>query len=330
MNNHEKLDALLKLEMPEHLPRVSIYLPTHRTAPDNQNDPIQFKNLAQQAERMLTERFPRRDWQPLIENLQRMHQDDGVFWSHTLDGMAVFAICDVLQIFHLQYRPESRVVVSKDFHLAPLLAFLERYDEAILADLSKDRLSLLSVNRYSREPFESELVLESFAELFDDFGVDANLNVGTYGGKDAGSYHGHRARPEEVEKDRKKYFRYLDQAFTELNRTDKRPILLAGTRENLQAFRDLAKGRFYLETQLDQPLSSFDEGELQDRIARALDPIYQGKVGQLQSRIHKARTLNQTAEDVDTIEPMLEEGRVAELIISEAVRVRSTADWMRC
>ncbi|NLD34271.1 MAG: hypothetical protein GX653_05110, partial [Clostridiales bacterium] len=64
MQNKFSLYQFLAKARDPQLPRISLYLPTHRVQPDNQQDPIQFKNLLQQAEKRLTEEeaYPRRQW----------------------------------------------------------------------------------------------------------------------------------------------------------------------------------------------------------------------------------------------------------------------------
>jgi hypothetical protein len=49
-------DTLRELIKAHEPPCISLYQPTHRTSPDNQQDPIRYKNLVREAERSLRER----------------------------------------------------------------------------------------------------------------------------------------------------------------------------------------------------------------------------------------------------------------------------------
>src|SRR5262245_28414572 len=81
-------------------PWVSIYLPTHRSHPDNVKDPIRFKNLVTEVENSLNRRHPVREVRALVEPLNRL-QANATFWNHTLDGLAVLASAARFDVFKL-------------------------------------------------------------------------------------------------------------------------------------------------------------------------------------------------------------------------------------
>jgi len=71
---------------------VSVYLPTHRSGSEIQQDPIRFKNLLKQAEERLANGEMRRpEAQAILRPAQRLLDDDG-FWRHQSDGLAVFHV----------------------------------------------------------------------------------------------------------------------------------------------------------------------------------------------------------------------------------------------
>lgn len=321
--NRDRLDQLLKQDRPENQPRISLFMPTHRRPPNNEGDPIRFKNLVTEAEKQLQEQFPRRTWEEAIRNLRALHEDDPTFLQRTRDGIAVLASGDQLAVFHLLYQPEPAVFVTKSFHILSLLGYFESYDECFLAEIGTDRVRLYVANRYGFEPYFPENLVTRFHDLFDDFDKDADLNFGTYGGAGgatgAGSmYHGHRTRSEMAEKDRDKYFKYLDEAFTELHKTEKRPVLLAGTSETLGHFHKLVKGKFYLAETINQPLDSLEDQEIQERIREAMDPMFQDALEKIQNRLRRAESDGRIETRVDKIEAMAKEGRVDELIVDQS------------
>jgi hypothetical protein len=71
-------------------PCLSLYQPTHRRHPENQQDPIRFRNLLRALEQSLRQKYATRDVRPLMEPFQRLAEDRG-FWNHVLDGLAVLA-----------------------------------------------------------------------------------------------------------------------------------------------------------------------------------------------------------------------------------------------
>lgn len=310
--NREKLTRLLKTERPDKQPRISIYMPTHRRPPDRDTDPIRFKNLLQDAEKKLEKSYPKRHWEVALNALYQLVEETS-FWTYTADGVAVFASGKELEIFHLQYSPDPVVLVGDRFHVITLLAYLERLDEAILAEIGRDRVNLYRVNRYDHDPLVTDKVETSFYNIFDDLDPYSSLTAGAGGGGTV--LHGYRTTPDEVERDRDKYFRYLADAFTLMHKKEKKPILLAGTVSSLAEFRKVAKGDFYLETQIEKPLDSMDPQGIQKAIAEAIEPLYSSAIDHIHQRIMRAKQNEMLATRADVIEKMAAEGRIGELII---------------
>ena len=63
-------------------PCLSLYQPTHRHHPDNQQDPIRYRNLLRELEQSLRKEYATRDVRPLLEPFQTL-AEDGAFWNHT-------------------------------------------------------------------------------------------------------------------------------------------------------------------------------------------------------------------------------------------------------
>src|SRR3972149_1233976 len=89
------MDILTKAELEQLMRReqqwcVSIYMPTHRTGAEPQQDPIRLKNLLGEAEKHLSDKgVGRRDIQKLLEPASKLLQES-YFWQHQSDGLAIF------------------------------------------------------------------------------------------------------------------------------------------------------------------------------------------------------------------------------------------------
>ena len=62
-------------------PCISLYLPTHRHHPDNQRDPITFRNLVRDAEVSLADKYDVKDHRSLFEPFKAL-ENDREFWNH--------------------------------------------------------------------------------------------------------------------------------------------------------------------------------------------------------------------------------------------------------
>ena len=58
-------------------PCLSLYQPTHRSFPDNQQDPIRFRNLVKQMELSLQQRHPGREIESLLAPFRALVEDRG-------------------------------------------------------------------------------------------------------------------------------------------------------------------------------------------------------------------------------------------------------------
>ena len=66
---------LLQLQAINEYPSVSILAPTHRTSPDNKQDPIRVKNLVTEAKNRLLSEFSAREMEPLFTKLDGLVED---------------------------------------------------------------------------------------------------------------------------------------------------------------------------------------------------------------------------------------------------------------
>jgi hypothetical protein len=80
---------------------VSIYLPTHRTGIETQQDPIRLKNLLREAEQLLSAQgVGTHAVQKMLEPASRLLQDSD-FWQHQSDGLAIFLSCNGARHYRL-------------------------------------------------------------------------------------------------------------------------------------------------------------------------------------------------------------------------------------
>jgi hypothetical protein len=128
----ETLSLEVVRELAEHHPApcLSVYLPTHRNVPDNRVDRPSFRHLVSALEMALSTAHRREEIERLLRPF-RLLADDQRFWEHTRDGLAVLASDGAAQVFLLQRPVRPLALVTKRFHLMPLLriaAALERFN----------------------------------------------------------------------------------------------------------------------------------------------------------------------------------------------------------
>ena len=103
-------------------PCLSLYLPTHRHHPGNQQDPLRFRHLVQELEQSLEKKYPADKIRSLLEPFEELGRDRD-FWNHTLDGIAVLGAPGLFQVYALQRGP------SQNWPLPPIVSTPNRCDD---------------------------------------------------------------------------------------------------------------------------------------------------------------------------------------------------------
>ncbi|MDO5734024.1 MAG: hypothetical protein Q4P08_02680, partial [Eubacteriales bacterium] len=192
---------------------LSIYQETHLSSPDNEQDPIRFKNLVKEAKQAENAelKLPEAAW----DCLDRLAKD-AQFWTYNAHGLAIFLTAEGCQIYRLKAAVPNSYYLGHSFYLLPLLHYFDALDHAYVLSFDRGSFQLMEGNRYGLNPsLVPEKYATRFRDLFPDLDKDSNLNAGSYGGRQA-SYHGHRARPEEVEKDQSKFFLHIDHVLSDM------------------------------------------------------------------------------------------------------------------
>lgn len=127
-------------------PCLSLYQPTHRRHPDNQQDPIRFGNLVKSLEASLLQQLPKEESRPLLEPFLAL-ADDRDFWDHTLDGLAVLGAKGIFRVYRLQRPVAELVVVADSFHTKPLIRILQSADRYHVLGLNRLEIKLFEGNR---------------------------------------------------------------------------------------------------------------------------------------------------------------------------------------
>ncbi|KAF5068496.1 Bacterial archaeo-eukaryotic release factor family 3 [anaerobic digester metagenome] len=294
--------------------KLSLFMPTHLSDPENRQDPIVFKNLLRDAEEKLKE-FPEGTLVRVMDELNQL-QKDIMFWNRTKGGIGILASEAETRIHHLTYPVPASIKIGHEFHVLPLLRYQEGEPEAFLADISRNRLRLYYFDGHTVKAVRPAGLEQDFYDLFDDFDPDSDGGSGNFNGL-VGSYHGGWSKAEEERKDREKYFRYLDNAFTRLYKDQPMPVILSGTTENLSAFREIAKGDFYAEAAIDKPLDSLNAHQIRDTVTKIMEDRRKAKYQKTTDMASVALSDNRAETDLAKIRKLAQEGRVAEFLVNE-------------
>jgi release factor family 3 len=297
-------------------PCLSLYQPTHRHHPDNQQDPIRFGNLVKALEESLRQKYSTRDVQPLLEPFQRLAGDRD-FWNHTLDGLAVLGAPGLFRVYRLQRPVPELAIVADSFHLKPLLRILQSADGYSVLGLSRERITLFEGNRDVLDEVElpSAVPQTSSDVLGEDSKVDRPSTWTPIAGGEGVRY-GKGSKSDLEDNDTERFFRAVDRAILEhYSRPSGLPLLLAALPEHISFFRRISNNPFLMEEGIDVHPGALTIEALRDHAWRVIEPHYLARLAALVEMFEASRAQELGDHDLAQVARSTVAGRVSTLLI---------------
>ncbi len=224
---------LRQLMQAQEAPCVSIYQPTHRSYPENEQDPIRFKNLVKQVEESLAQAYSHRDTAELRHKLHQLEQN-ALFWRHTLDGTVVLASPQRFDVWTLPRTVPELAVVAESFHIKPLLRYVQSADRFRVLALSRDRAAMFEGNRYELHPLTGNGFPVTLTEVLGTELTPRHRDRHSSDIVHHGAFHGQGSRKDELDIDTERFFRAVADRLP----TNGVPIVLAALAEHHTPFRN--------------------------------------------------------------------------------------------
>lgn len=218
----------------EGYPCLTITLPTHRTSPDNKQDPIRVRNLVTQATNRLQESFSRREVASLLTDLENLTNE--IDYTHALDGLAIFVNADVALKFYLPFTLNERVVIDQNFYTRDLVFAMNRTPRYWVLALSEKPTRLY------------EAVREDLEEV--TAGTPFPLTHGGPGGASSLTNDPAVNRSALRDEHHRIFFRNVDQALGETMAQDPLPLAVVGVDRFISFFREVGSHNDKLVTTL--------------------------------------------------------------------------------
>lgn len=202
------------------MPSVTVTLPTHRTSPDNKQDPIRLKNLVVAATRRLLGDFSKREVQDLLGKLEALAAE--VDHDHHLDGLALFVSADVARAVSVPFTLKERVEIGEGFATRDLVFAMNRAPRYRVLVLSEQPTRLYEGTR---------------DDLVEDRSGRFPMTHDLPGG--ATSLPGGEGINPSQQRDRfhEQFFRAVDQEYDKVTTGDPLPLAVAGVDRHLAFFR---------------------------------------------------------------------------------------------
>jgi hypothetical protein len=220
VNRHE----VFLLQQIKGYPALTITLPTHRTYPENRQDPLRVKNLVEEAVNRLLAEFSRREIEPLLTRLDKLVE--GIDYRYTLDGLALFINADFARAVSLPFTLKERVNVDEGFYTRDLVFAMNRTPRYWVLVLSEKPTRLYEATRDDL----IEIRDEGFPITHEGPGGEQSLPGGFGIKKSAYRDEYHR-----------KFFRQVDAALKSYLVDDPLPLVVIGVDRYLAFFDEVTR-----------------------------------------------------------------------------------------
>jgi hypothetical protein len=304
-------------------PCLSLYQPTHRHHPDNQQDPIRFQNLLKELEEPLRQQFPKDDIRTLLQPFLALANDRD-FWNHTLDGLAVLGARGIFRVYKLQRPVTEFALVADSFHTKPLMRILQSADRYQVLGLNRQEIRLFEGNRDALDEIElARTVPKTITEALGDELTEPHRTVASYGGIGDGHspmHHGHGGKESEVDIDAERFFRAIDRGILEHHsKPAGLTLILAALPQYHHLFHQVSHNPLLIEDSIEVHPDSLTIEELRQRAWQILEPHYLARLAKLVEEFGNAKSKGLGDDVLVQVAKAIVAGRVATLMI-EAVR----------
>ncbi len=324
-----KMTELTSVHQP---PFLSLYQPTHRHGPDNQQDRIRFRNLLKELEASLRQKYPTIETRRLLKPFEELAQDHD-FWNHTLDGLAVLGGSTLFQVFQLQRPVPELAVVADSFHTKPLHRFLQSVGRYQVLGLSLHKIQLFEGSRDVLDEIEpAPGVPRTITEALGEELSEPHQTVASYGGIGGSSspmHHGHGGKKDEVEIDEERFFRAIDRAVLEHHSQPSGfPLILAALPEHHHVFHRVSHNPFLMADGITINPNTISNDEFRKRAWQIAEPEYQARIAKIAEEFELAKSKGFGSDDLAHVAKAAVAGQVDTLLIEADRQIAGRIDGL--
>ena len=311
-------------------PCLSLYLPTHRHYPENQQDPILFRNLVKELEQSLQKKYSATEIATLLEPYRALISDTD-FWNHTFDGLAVFSAPGLFQIFQTKRPLAALAVVADSFHTTPLKRLLQSVGRYQVLGVSRHSIRLFEGDRDGLE--EIDIVSDIPHTIAEALGKDVpepHLTVSSYGGISSSSSpmrHGQGGKSDVIDSYTERFFRVIDRGILEqYSRKSGLPLILAALSEHQALFHRISQNPYLVVGGIDLNPESVPIEDLSERAWEHFKPRYTARLKAAGDDYQQAYAKGLGSDNLAEVAKAAFDGRVATLLIESGKLVPGRLD----
>ncbi len=305
---------------------VSLYFPTHPSAPESHQDPVRLRNLLDGVEGQLLKRedLRRPDVERLLKPAREMIGDE-FFWTHQSDGLAVFLTDGAHHAFRLPAPFDQTIEVGEHFLVTPIISLLRPGQSFYLLAVSQNSCRLFRGNQFQVEEIESEDLpkdLESALGWWRE--RELNFHAQRRGQADAAIFHGHEEDAKEI--DLTAYLRKVVEPLKSMLYNQPDVLVFAGVEEMFPIFRDVYGEKGLISEHVIGNPDKLSARQLHQRAWPLVEGHNRRQIDKIWKNYHAARNLDRASNALAMIVPACRDGLVETLLLADGARLSGTFD----
>jgi hypothetical protein len=320
-------DLELLVQQPRS-PCVSLYMPTHRSGPETQQDPIRLKNLIRRAEeRLLGTGIRRPDASEVLRPARELIEDEA-FWRHQSEGLALFLRAGWSRWYRLPLSFEEMVVVSDRFHVSALLPLLTGDGRFFVLALSENEARLLAGTRSAVHLVNVPGLPAGVRDAlrYDDPQRERGSHAAERGGPGARVVVHGQGIGAEVQKERlERYLQAVDGAVRRSLREQQAPLVLAGVGYVRAMYRDINTYPRLLEAGITGSPDRTSSEELHTRAWALVEPLFARDRDGAAAACREALGTGRASASLEDVLTAAEAGRIDVLFVPTGAHVLSAS-----
>ncbi len=302
-------------------PCISLYMPTHRSHPENIQDTIRFKNLLKKINESLSDKFTKNEIAELLQPFEELGENKD-FWNYTTDGLAVLSSPGLFIAINLLVPVDDLTIVADTFHTRPLRRYLQSADRYQVLGLSQHEFHLYEGNRHALvEVVLHEDIPKTIEDALGYELTEKHSTVASYGGagaQNSNMHHGHGGKKDELDIDADRFFRFVAETVQKKYSTPEGlPIVLAALPEHHDRFQQVNENHLVLGTGIKINAQAVSIKKLAQLAWDVMQPVYLQKLDDGVGKYNQAKANGLGSDSIEDVIEAAEAGRVNTLFIEE-------------
>lgn len=310
----KNLDQLLQLDGQTV---ISIYLPTHKSGTDQQQNPIRFANLVKEARELLEKSgLSTHQLKLQLDDVADMGMADAPLWEFLKSGLAIFVTESDIQVVKLPIQVKEYAVINHHPFIKPLLPLITTNGKFYILTLSQNDIKLYQANRTDIDKVflgDLERNMEEKYD-FDDLRSHLQHHSSSSGGGKA-VFHGQGAGEESMKADISQFLNEVENGITDLLEGEEAPLVLAGVEYLISMYRGHNKYKHLTETTVEGNPENTTKEKLHQAAWEIVRPIFKAKEQAALDKYHQMAGTGKTGTDLEEVVKAAFDGKIETLFV---------------